>query len=278
VSAHGRAGPKGPKGPKVPGARRPQPDGPPPDGAPPDGAPPDGAPPVLWALLVIAAALVGGLAAAALVHTSLIVAVIVGLVAGGLAVAVFRSSGRPAQWPPGDRPAARPPAERDGTSAARSRPAPGRDGLVGPAPTVPVSPVASPGSAVSPGSAPGSAVSPGSAGSPGLAPRPGETVVQLLPAQPGHARSGADKSWWDAARGAPPPPSSGAQRAPAPDLSTYLASTFIAQCPRCGAFRLDFRRARSGWDFRCESCEYIWTWQPGSPWPPVRVAPKRRRE
>ena len=263
MSAHGRAGPKGPKGPKVPGARRPQPDGP-----QPDGPPPDGAPPVLWALLVIAAALVGGLAAAALVHTSLIVAVIVGLVAGGLAVAVFRSSGRPAQWPPGDRPAARPPAERDGTSAARSRPAPGRDGLAGPAPTVPVSPVASP----------GSAVSPGSAGSPGLAPRPGETVVQLLPAQPGHARSGADKSWWDAARGAPPPPSSGAQRAPAPDLSTYLASTFIAQCPRCGAFRLDFRRARSGWDFRCESCEYIWTWQPGSPWPPVRVAPKRRRE
>jgi hypothetical protein len=241
VSAHGRAGPK------VPGARRTQ---------------PDGLPPVLWALLVIAAALVGGLAAAALVHTSLIVAVIVGLVAGGLAVAVFRSSGRPAQWPPGDRPGPRPPAERDGTSAARSRPAPGHDGPAGPAATVPVSPVASPGSAVSPGSVP----------------RPGETVVQLLPAQPGHARSGADKSWWDAARGAPPPPSSGAQRAPAPDLSTYLASTFIAQCPRCGAFRLDFRRARSGWDFRCESCEYIWTWQPGSPWPPVRVAPKRRRE
>jgi len=230
VSAHGRAGPS---------ARRPQPDGPPP--------PP---PPVLWALLVIAAALVGGLAAAALVHTSLIVAVIVGVVAGGIAVAVFRSSGRPAQWPPADRPGPSPPAERDGTSAARSRPAPSHDGPASPATTVPVSPALSPG--------------------------PAETVVQLLPAQPGHPA--ADKSWWDAARGAPPPPSSAAQRAPAPDLSTYLASTFIAQCPRCGAFRLDFRRARSDWDFRCESCEYIWTWQPGSPWPPVRVAPKRRRE
>jgi hypothetical protein len=211
---------------------------------------------------VIAAALVGGLAAAALVHASLIVAVIVGVVAGGIAVVVFRSSGRPAEGPPGDRPGPWPPAERDGTSAARSRPAPSNDGPASPAATatVPVSPVVSPGPAVSPVSA--------------------ETVVQLLPAQPGrgNARPGADKSWWDAAQGAPPPPSPGAQRTPAPDLSTYLASTFIAQCPRCGAFQLDFRRARSGWDFRCESCEYIWTWQPGSPWPPVRVAPKRRRE
>jgi hypothetical protein len=254
VSAHGRAGPS---------ARGPQPDGP---------------PPVLWALLVIAAALVGGLAAAALVHASLIVAMIVGVVAGGIAVAVFRSSGRPAEWPPGDRPGPWPPAEHDGTSAARSRPAPSNDDPASPAATVPVSPVVSPGSAVSPSPpvSPGSAVSPGSEVSPVRA----ETVVQLLPAQPGrgHARLGADKSWWDAAQGAPPPPSPGAQRAPAPDLSTYLASTFIAQCPRCGAFLLDFRRARSGWDFRCESCEYIWTWQPGSPWPPVRVAPERRRE
>src|SRR5712691_11551966 len=102
-----------------------------------------------------------------------------------------------------------------------------------------------------------------------------ETVVQLLPLppQPGNAEPPPDAPWWDSAQGAPPPPSSGAKRAPAPDLSTYLASTFIAQCPRCGAFRLDIRRARNGWDFRCESCENIWTWQPGTPWPPVRVMP-----
>ena len=111
---------------------------------------------------------------------------------------------------------------------------------------------------------------------------PAETVVQLLPAQPGrghgHPRPGADQDWWNAAQGAPPPPSSGAERRPAPDLSSYLGSTLIAQCPRCGAFRLDFRRARSGWDFRCESCGNVWTWQPDSPWPVVRVAPKRRTQ
>jgi hypothetical protein len=217
VSAHGRVDPK---------TRGPQPDGP---------------SPVLWALLVIAAALVGGLAAAALVHVSLVIAVIVGVVAGGIAVAVFRSSGRPAQWPPAAPPASWPPADRDGSSAAR-----------------------------------GSAVPPGSAGSPG----PAETVVQLLPAQPGrgHPRPGADQEWWNAAQGARPSASSDAQRRPAPDLSSYLGSTLIAQCPRCGAFRLDFRQARSGWDFRCESCGHVWSWQPGSPWPLVRVAPKRRTQ
>jgi rubredoxin len=242
VSAHGRPGPKSPQSPRTGGG--PQPNGP---------------PPVLWALLVVAAALVGGLAAAALVHVSVVVAVIVGVVAGGIAVAVFRSSGRPAQWPPADPPASWPPADRDGTSAARPRPAPSDGALA--TPTIPVSPV------------PAETVVP-------VSPVPAETVVQLLPAQPGrgHPRRGAGQEWWNAAQGASSRPSSDAERRPAPDLSSYLGSTLIAQCPRCGAFRLDFRRARSGWDFRCESCGHVWTWQPGSPWPVVRVAPKRRTQ
>jgi hypothetical protein len=110
---------------------------------------------------------------------------------------------------------------------------------------------------------------------PVASPAPSETVVELLPlsgqALPGHAGA-PDAPWWDSAQGTPAP-SASAKRAPAPDLSTYLASTFIAQCPRCGAFRFDHRRARSGWDFRCESCDHVWTWQPGTPWPPVRVMP-----
>jgi hypothetical protein len=210
------------------------------------GPQPDGPPPVLWALLVIAAALVGGLAAAALVHVSLVIAVIVGVVAGGIALVVFRSSGRPAPWPPADadRPASWPSAPSSAAPAT---------------PTIPVAPAQAP--------------------APAPAAGPAETVVQLLPAEPGrgHARSGADSQWWNAARGTPPP-SSEAQRRPAPDLSSYLGSTLIAQCPRCGAFRLDFRRARTGWDFRCESCGHVWTWLPGSPWPLVRVAPKRRTQ
>jgi hypothetical protein len=201
-----------------------------------------------WALLVIAAALIGGLAAAALVHTSLTIAVIVSVVAGGIAVlAVFRSPARPPELMAGEA--------EDEDSA----PDP-----VAPDPVAP-DPVA-PSLAASDGQARGG-------------PPANEAVVQLLPLPPppGNAEP-ADAPWWDSARMGPPPPSPGAKRSPAPDLSTYLASTFIAQCPRCGAFRFDFQRARSGWDFRCEACEYTWTWQPGTPWPPVRVMPRARRE
>ena len=49
-----------------------------------------------WALLVVGAALIGGLAAATLVHASLTVAVIVSLFAGAIAVLVaFRLPARP---------------------------------------------------------------------------------------------------------------------------------------------------------------------------------------
>jgi hypothetical protein len=228
-----------------------------------------------WALLVIAAALIGGLAAATLVHASLTIAVIVSVVAGAIGVVILlRSPARSPELMAGGQEDA-----DTGRYPIRGRPA-----LPVPqAPRTARSP--SPADPVAPGPvAPGTG-SPGPAGRDGKgrggpghpAGSPTETVVQLLPLppQPGKvAGSGPpDAPWWDSAQGAPPPPSHGAKRAPAPDLSTYLASTFIAQCPRCGAFRLDIRRARNGWDFRCESCENTWTWQPGTPWPPVRVMP-----
>ena len=217
------------------------------------GPEPAGPAQVGWALLVIAAALIGGLAAAALVHTSLTIAVIVSVVAGGIAVlVVFRSPARPPELMAGE-------AEDEDSAPDPVAPSP-----VAPSPVAP------------------SLVAPIPAASGGQArggPPANEAVVQLLPLppQPGNAEP-ADAPWWDSARMGPPPPSPGAKRSPAPDLSTYLASTFIAQCPRCGAFRFDFQRATSGWDFRCEACEYTWTWQPGTPWPPVRVMPRARRE
>jgi hypothetical protein len=223
----------------VHGRRRPGPE--------PVGASPAGPAQLGWVLLVIAAALIGGLAAATLVHTSLIIAVIVSVVAGGIAVlAALRAPARPPELGVGE------PAGED----FGRYPAPNRR----PAPTAPV-----------PAETDGQAR--------GGPPAGNQTVVQLLPLppQPGNAQP-PDAPWWDSAQGAPPAPSPGAKRAPAPDLSTYLASTFIAQCPRCGAFRLDIRRAGSSWDFRCEACGHTWTWQPGTPWPPVRVMPRGRRE
>jgi hypothetical protein len=199
-----------------------------------------------WALLVIAMALIGGLAAATLVNASLVIAVVVSVVIGAIgAVVVFSWPGR----------APEPAAPRTATLPRTQprRPAPPPDAY----PPDPVAPVTAP-------------VPAGPGGlNRGGAPAVNETVVQMLPLG---TEGAADAPWWDPAHPAPAP-SAGAKRAPAPDLSTYLASTFIAQCPRCGAFRLDIRRARSGWDFRCEACENTWTWQPGTPWPPVRVMP-----
>ena len=252
MSAHGRRRPaRGPgrsAEPSPPGlGRRPDPS-------------PTGPAKLAWALLVIAAALIGGLAAATLVHTSLTITVIVSIVAGGIAVlAVFRSPARP----PAPGPEFPAPLSQQATL---SQQAPPRQ----PPPTAAPPTAAAPALAEPDGQPRG--------GLPGGGPPGGnQTAVQLLPLAPPSANA-PDAPWWDSAQAAPPAPSQGAQRAPAPDLSTYLASTFIAQCPRCGAFRLDIRQAGNDWDFRCEACAYTWTWQPGTPWPPVRVMPRGRRE
>ena len=205
-----------------------------------------------WALLVIAMALVGGLAAATLVNASLVIAVVASVVIGAVGVVfLFRS---PAREPELTAPRT--------VTIPRTQPHPGTlSGAAQPPGSYPPDPVA-PVTAQAP--------APGADGlNRGGAPAVNETVVQMLPLG---TEGTPDAPWWDSAQGAPAP-SAGAKRAPAPDLSTYLASTFIAQCPRCGAFRLDIRRARSGWNFRCEACENTWTWQPGTPWPPVRVMP-----
>jgi hypothetical protein len=199
--------------------------------------------------VVIAAAVIGGLAAATLVHASLVVAVVVSLVIGAIgAVVMVRSPARSPELTaphPATMPRARPPG---------GAPPPGSYPPDPVAPVAPATPVVADGL------------------NRGGAPAVNETVVQLLPLTPPGTAGPADAPWWDSAHPAPAP-SAGAKRAPAPDLSTYLASTFIAQCPRCGAFRLDIRRASSAWDFRCEVCGHTWTWQPGTPWPPVRVMP-----
>ncbi len=229
---------------------------------------PTGPAQLAWALLVIAAALIGGLAAAALVHASLTIAVIVSIVAGAIAVlAAFRSPARPPE----------PAADRNTAAEDVGRyPAPPRE----PAPTAAPPTAAPPTAALPTAPAPALAETDGQPrGGPPGGGLPGghQTAVQLLPLAPPPGNA-PDAPWWDSAQAAPPAPSPGAQRAPAPDLSTYLASTFIAQCPRCGAFRLDIRQAGNDWDFRCAACAYIWTWQPGTPWPPVRVMPRGRRE
>jgi hypothetical protein len=218
------------------------------------GAPPAGTGRLGWAVLVIAAALIGGLAAAALVHASLVIAVVVSLVIGAVGVVVVLRS-------PARGPELTSPRTTTMPRAQERRAAP-------PPESYPPDPVAPVTAQIPAPAEPDAADGVNRGGAPAV----NETVVQLLPLTPPGTAGQADAPWWDSAQPAPAP-SAGAKRTPAPDLSTYLGSTFIAQCPRCGAFRLDIRRGRSAWDFRCDVCEHTWSWQPGTPWPPVRVMP-----
>jgi len=200
-----------------------------------------GPPRALWSLAVILASILGGLAAAAVVHlASRWIAVAIAAVIGSAVALALRR---------------------------RSPAAPAQDpGLAGLA---------------QPGFVPGAVDSYGvPAGRPAAEPvpaRPGEppAVVQVhrLPSAPGE-----DRPWWIAARETARPAGQDASMIPAPDLSSYLASAMIAQCPRCGAFRLDIRRGAARWTCRCEACGHTWAWQPGTAWPQVRVAPRRRKE
>jgi predicted RNA-binding Zn-ribbon protein involved in translation (DUF1610 family) len=102
-------------------------------------------------------------------------------------------------------------------------------------------------------------------------------LVQL---QPIASPTATDASWWEKADGPPALSSQEVLVVPAPELASYLASALIAQCPNCGAFGLEASRlqAGDGWDFRCESCDFHWPWQPGKPWPPVGIRPGRRKQ
>jgi hypothetical protein len=240
-----------------------------------------GEPPgVVWSLVVIATALIGGLAAAALVHTSLIIAAIVSIAAAIIAVfVVVRWPGQPEELTDG---------RSQGLERGPQRPQPDD----GSAPTRPY-PLAQP---LEP--------SPG-AGYTRVDPRYArpepryaepetltrtESAVDLIPfparADTSNSQPPGAQNWWQQPVAASPPPSREGRRAPAPDLSTYLDSTVtghldstvIAQCPRCGAFKLDIDRDRDPWAFRCQACDDTWTWRTGTPWPPVRVAPRRRRD
>ena len=99
----------------------------------------------------------------------------------------------------------------------------------------------------------------------------GEQVHMVLPVP--------SVKWWDqenpsahAVTAAP-----AATQVPPPELETYLQTSIVAQCPRCGAFHLDAAAAPPGYRFRCRACAFDWGWQPGEPWPAVQVNPRRRQ-
>jgi hypothetical protein len=200
-----------------------------------------------WSLFILAAALIGGLAAAELRHVPLLVVLLVPLVLGGLTVYGL------ARWPGRQ---VTPPQLPGPQLPGPQLPEPQLRGPQRPGPQTPAGPERSPG----PGAAP---------------PDQTQAQVWLQPVQPASA---TDAQWWHRADGPAPPPGRNARPTPTPDLASYLASTAIAQCPNCGAFGIEVRHTpgHTSWSFRCDSCDHRWSWRPGTPWPPVHVMPGRR--
>lgn len=101
---------------------------------------------------------------------------------------------------------------------------------------------------------------------------PVEVARAVLPIQQDLVRdSAADAgtvSSWSPQRQPPARPQRPETNRPSvPDLSSYVESARIVQCPHCGGFWIDVAHSSSGYTFGCHSCGKKWDWQPGEAWP-----------
>lgn len=64
--------------------------------------------------------------------------------------------------------------------------------------------------------------------------------------------------------------------AQARDLTGYVETARVVQCPQCGSFHIDVTRLAGGYSFRCRAGEHAWQWQPGRAWPATVVVSRRR--
>ena len=224
-----------------------------------------------WAPLLLAAALIGGLAGAALTRESVLWAVVFSLIVAAVALTALAGGllDDDAEAP------RRPPSKRrrlsqhsaDQPATARPDPAaspPSRRDLPGPA-------------AAAPAEIPG-----------GAAPDadPVTPPERRLPGQPRPASGG--QPWWEQPGAEPAAPSAATPpaddrvprhaRLAAAGYADFGDQAQIAQCPRCGSFRVDAgTQAAPPWHFACHECRHGWTWRPGIPWPSVQVRPNVRR-
>ena len=100
---------------------------------------------------------------------------------------------------------------------------------------------------------------------------PVEVARAVLPIQDPVRDPAADAgtvSSWSPQRQPPARPQrSEINRPSVPDLSSYVESARIVQCPHCGCFQIDVAHSSSGYTFGCHSCGKKWDWQPSEPWP-----------
>jgi hypothetical protein len=119
-------------------------------------------------------------------------------------------------------------------------------------------------------------------------PAPAQTKpAQATPAPPGNAGAPTLRvvldappsgQWWTKTSPAPPRPNGESPRPPAQarDLTGYVETARVVQCPQCGSFHIDVTRLAGGYSFRCRTGEHAWQWQPGRAWPTTVVVSRRR--
>jgi hypothetical protein len=201
-----------------------------------------------WAVLFVVASVIGGLAAADITHESPFVALGCSLLVAAIMVAAMYRGLLDRTSPPDNRQARRPYVDE------RRPPAlPAGQGWAASHPAVP---------------------------DPPGGPRPARPPAPDVPVQPGLVRlvqPGASGAWWEGQTAAGAGPQEPAPAAvPPADLSKFIDKVLIAQCPNCGAFGVDVNDQAPELIFGCQECRHRWTWQPGQPWPVLRVRPSVR--
>jgi hypothetical protein len=95
-----------------------------------------------------------------------------------------------------------------------------------------------------------------------------ESIALLVGADPDQP----EPSWWDQQQADQSLPIVSDPRTRAPvELDRYVQRSQIAQCPRCGNFKLDVSHEPIGYSLKCQQCRHMWSWTPGSTWGALNV-------
>lgn len=78
------------------------------------------------------------------------------------------------------------------------------------------------------------------------------------------------RTWWTET---PAAPATAPTRPHEPGQGYDVARAVVAQCPRCGDFRLDLEQDGDACAFHCRNpnCGHRWEWRAGTPWPTTVV-------
>jgi hypothetical protein len=104
-------------------------------------------------------------------------------------------------------------------------------------------------------------------------PLPTHAVIAIDPPQ---AKPNASVSEWWKQSGPRPGATIASARREAPDITSYVDSGQIVQCPRCAAFTIDVKRVEAGFRFYCHACGNEFAWKRDEEWPAWKVSPRSR--